>query len=157
VGLLRLGWLPPSWAALSTGIYGCVIWWAMRRARSTYSKAIVRRLKRTGQQVAINVSNCRGTWNPARKEVAGRLFANGCAVYSLDAAGTVHLEFHPVAGGQQHYEGPIPAWHDAPEGRRRQRLVRRVWVAYVAWLLAGFVVGYLLAYGSGASDSLSGF
>ena len=68
------------------------------RARRTYSRAIVRRLQQTGQQVEIKVSDRRGTWNPARKEVAGRHFANGRAVYSLDASGVVHLEFHPVAG-----------------------------------------------------------
>ena len=136
-------------AILGGVIYGYVVWWAMRRARSTYSKAIVRQLKQTEQQVVVRVSDRRGTWNPARKEMAGRLFANGRAVYSLDASGVVHLEFYPATGGQQHYEGPIPAWHDSLEGRRRQRLMRRVWVAYVVWLVAGFAIGYLLAHGSG--------
>ena len=135
-------------AVLGGVIYGCVFWWAFRRARRTYSRAIVRRLQQTGQQVEIKVSDRRGTWNPARKEVAGRLFANGRAVYSLDASGVVHLEFHPVAGAQQDYEGPIPTWHDSPEGRRRRRFMRRLWVGYTAWLLIGFVVGYLVAQGS---------
>ena len=95
-------------AIIGSVIYGCVVWWALRRARRTYSRAIVRQLKRTGHQVEIKVSDRRGTWNPAMKGVAGRLFANGRAVYSLDASGVVHLEFHPVAGGQQHYEDQSP-------------------------------------------------
>jgi small-conductance mechanosensitive channel len=122
----------------------------MQRVRRTYSKAIVRELRETGQSVVVNVSDRRGTWNPARKEVSGRLFASGRAIYSLDAEGIVHLVFHPVTGGEQHYDGPIPEWHDSPEGRRRQRLVRRVWVGYAAWLCVGFAVGYLLASGSSA-------
>jgi hypothetical protein len=131
-------------------LYGGFFWWALRRARRTYSRAIVHQLKTTGRPVVIGVSDRRGAWNPARKEAAGRLFANGTAEYTLDYAGTVHLRFSPAGGTDQHYEGPIPAWHDSPQGRQRQRLIRRVWVAYVAWLLVGFGVGLALAAGSTA-------
>ncbi len=51
----------------------------------------MRRLQQTGQQVGIKVSDRCGTWNPARKEVAGRLFANERAVDSLDASGVSTL------------------------------------------------------------------
>lgn len=130
--------------------YGGIVWWSIRRARSTYSTAIVRQMKSTGRPVVIRVSDRRGTWNPARKEVSGRLFANGVAQYSLDESGTVHLRFTPAAGPDQLYEGAIPTWHDSPEGRRRRRLLRRFWVVYVLWLLIGFGTGLAVAGGSTA-------
>lgn len=143
-------------AVLGGGICVGVFWWAFRRAQRTYSKAVVQQLKATGQPVVIRVSDRRGTWNPAKREVSGRLFANGRAVYRLDGAEVVHLEFYPDAGGEKHYEGPVPAWHDSPDRRRRQRMVRHVWLGYLVWLVAGFVVGYLLVHGSTGKRLLVG-
>lgn len=129
-------------------VYGYFIRRAIRRVRGTYSEDIVRQLRETGQPVVVMVSDRRGTWNPARKEVSGRLFANGRVTYSLDESGIVHLTFISPAGDEQRYEGPIPAWHDSPKARRRQRFQRRVLMAHCAWLLVGFGLGCVLADGS---------
>ena len=117
---------------------------------------MVQQLSATGQPVVIRVSDRRGTWNPAKKEVSRRLFANGLAVYRLDGAQVVHLDFYPDAGGEEHYEGPVPVWHDSPDVRRRRRTVRRIWVGYVIWLLVAFLVGYVLVRGSTTKRVLVG-
>lgn len=149
-------------AGIATGTTGAVIyvgivWWAIRRARRTYSKWIVKRLKRTGSAVILDVKDRRGTWNPAKKEVSGRLFATGQAEYTLDASGVVHLRFHSKSGGEQHYEGPIPEWHGSPAGRRRQQFMRIFYAVYLAVLTVGFGLGYLLSAGSVTKRLVIGF
>jgi hypothetical protein len=141
-----------------TIVYLGVLWWRIRRAKKTYSKWIVKQLKRTGAPVALRIKARRGTWNPARPEVAGRLFANGQAVYAMDEYETIHLQFQPLAGVEQHYEGPIPKGYatDSPTLRRRRKLVRSVYLGYVALLLAGFILGYLLAGGSEGKRLITG-
>lgn len=119
-----------------------------QRARGTYSRAIVGQLKATDSPVIVQVSDRIGTWNPAREEVAGRLFANGTAEYALDESGNVHLCFSPATGPDQRYDGPIPAFHDSPEGQRRRRPLRRAWIIYLAWLLIGIGIGLAIAHGS---------
>lgn len=107
----------------------------IRRARRTYSRSIVKRLRTTGRTLVLDVSDRRGTWNPAKKEVSGRLFANGQAEYTLDASGVVHLRFRPRSGGEARFEGPIPQWHDSPAGRQCRRF-RPVFYALYWGLLA---------------------
>jgi hypothetical protein len=130
------------------GLWSAALWWGLRRSRQTYSRAIVRQLRRTGRPAVIRVSAVRGTWNPAGGEVAGRLFANGIAEYVLDDAGVVHLRFCPKSGAAELYEGPVPAWHDTPEVRRRRQLLRRSLAAYGTWLLVGLGLGIVLGHGS---------
>ena len=57
-------------AALVSGIaiYIAVLIWAVNRARTSYSAAIIRRLKGTDQPVVIQASDRRGIWNPAGSE-----------------------------------------------------------------------------------------
>jgi hypothetical protein len=139
-------------------VYIGVLWSAIRRAKKTYSKWIVLQLKRTGAPVALRIKERRGTWNPARPEVAGRLFASGQAVYTMDECETIHLQFQPLGGVEHHYEGPIPKGYapDSSTIRRQRKLVRSVYFGYAALLLAGFILGYLLAGGSEGKRLITG-
>jgi hypothetical protein len=139
-------------------VYIGVVWWGIRRAKMTWSKRVVKQLKRTNAPITLQVKARRGTWNPARPGVAGRIFSSGQAVYTIDESETIHLRFQPLAGVEQHYEGPIPRGYaaDSPALRRRRKLVRVVYVGYLALLVAGFILGYLLAGGSEARRLAAG-
>jgi hypothetical protein len=121
----------------------------IKGASRTYSRSIVKRLKQTGRPVIVDVSARRGTWNPASKaEVGGRIFRSGRAEYAIDPSGLVHLRFRASSGPEEHFEGPVPEWHESPAGRRRRSLIRRFYGAYSALLLIGFGVAYEVSGGS---------
>ena len=131
------------------GLYVGLVSWSLRGARRTYSRSIVKRLKETGRPVIVDVSDRRGTWNPASKaKVGGRIFRNGRAEYAMDPSGMVHLRFTAKSGPEEHFQGPVPEWYESPAGRRRRSLIRRFYGAYTALLLIGFFVAYGVSGGS---------
>jgi hypothetical protein len=137
------------------GFLGGVVWcvgvcmWAICRARKTYPKWIVSRLRESGVPVELKVRSGRGTWDPTRPSASSRIHESGRATYSLDSSGMVHLSMRSKVGAERHMAGPMPQQLLDSASRRRQRtLTRRLVLGYAALPLAGFVVGYLLATGS---------
>ena len=98
-----------------------------------------------------------GTWDPTRPSASSRTYESGRATYSLDSSGIVHLSMRSKVGAERHMAGPMPQQLLDSESRRRQRtLTRSLVLGYGVLLLAGFVVGYLLATGSVAGRLLVG-
>jgi hypothetical protein len=153
----------PVVVATIWGFLGGAVWcvgvflWAIRRARKTYPKWIVSRLRETGVPVELKVRSGRGTWDPTRPSASSRTYESGRATYSLDSSGIVHLSMRSKVGAERHMAGPMPQQLLDSESRRRQRtLTRSLVLGYGVLLLAGFVVGYLLATGSVAGRLLVG-
>ena len=130
---------------------GAIFWYARRRSPTV----IARRLAR-GRRVSIAVRDDRPAWNPSKPLGPGQgLRQAGTAIYSLDAAGLVHLDFVPLpsassAGqGSLHVTGPMPDREGSPPAG-----ASRAWWALAlppTALACGVVAGYTFSAGSGTS------
>jgi hypothetical protein len=147
-----------AWALLVTlySAYAALIVWAIiafRRAAQRQPHRIVKQLKTWGGEVRVRVPKRIGkAWNPTKSERWGNDLAGpGLAVYTLDQAGNIRLDFEPRNGQALHLSAPVPEalLREPPPPNRAMRRLRRIVAAVdVAFAIAGFVVGFLQKNGS---------
>jgi len=130
--------------------FALVMAWGLHRAKRTYPKWIIPQLQKNGT-VRLDIRNTAGTWNPAKPDVAGRVFASGQATYTLDQRGTVNLHVQPKKGTQHDYSGPLPDLHESPRTKKLFMVRRIVAATIVAALVAGFAIGFLVSSGGAGS------
>jgi len=132
-------------------LVGGMFWYVRRRSHIGIAKRLAR-----GQRVSISVRGDRPAWGRSKPLGAGQGVRQvGTAMYWLDEAGLVHLDFVPLlpkasdAHGSLHLSGPMP--EDVGSGLTRSA---RAWWALglpPAALICGLIAGYVLSAGSGAS------
>jgi hypothetical protein len=112
---------------------------------------IVKRLRKTNRPVRLRLPWFGGSWNPARPErVQYELLGPGRAVYVLGPDDEVAVHYRPRWGQPRDLRGPIPSWVDHTRSRSLPLAAKRLLVAYCLFLVAGALVGGLLARGSAA-------
>ena len=143
--------------AITLLLLAAIMWWSFRTANRRSAQGILKRLERSGAPYSVRSGLWNGVWNPAKKSSAV-IFEKGMATYTLDDNGLVHLVFQPLVGRSRDYTGPVPATLQphSPEHRRIHRLTRLMVISYLAFIVAGFTVGYVRSHGGVAVRILWG-
>jgi len=128
-------------------LFAAIMWWSFRTANRRSAQGIIKKLERSSSQYAVRSGLWNGVWNPAKKP-SPMIFDKGMATYTLDGNGLVHLVFQSSSGGSREYAGPVPATLQPrdPAHRRIHRLTRLMVSLYLAFIVAGFTVGYVLSH-----------
>jgi hypothetical protein len=135
-----------------------VTWHASRRASTRTAVGIVQQLRRSGSY-SLRVEATQLVWNPAMPIGTGnRLPGPAEAHYSIDPNDLVHLILISKSGRRQQFSGPIPD-HLLDEARIRRLACLRAHAVsvYVASLVAGFALGFVLSHGGWANRMLFGY
>jgi len=120
---------------------------------------IAKRIRKTGTVYEIQIKSMSETWNPEKPITPGQgISGPGRAKYFLDESSVVHLTFCPKVGPERHYLGPLPEalLPGSPKASRARNLVRLVVGGYLLLIVAGFMVGYLIAHGSAGHGWIGG-
>jgi hypothetical protein len=133
-------------------------WW-MKNAFASTPQGVLRRLGKSGTVHLRHVKGIEGIWNPSQPlGVDNRLFGPGEAIYSLDDAATVTLDFRAKDGRVRRYSGPIPesVIHPSEKALRVRRLIRVVLLGYGAVLLIGLGIGWIVGGGTALHRLIAG-
>ena len=139
-------------------LIGGVIVRALSRGMfARFPHSVIKRLNRPGGRYDVSVGAIAGAWNPANPfgtfGTGNYVPGPGTAIYTLDDAGVIHLDFQPRSGPPKHLSGPIPDTFlpKTPSKRRLHRMVWGVVMSYVTFIVIGFSIGYLLVRGSAST------
>jgi hypothetical protein len=131
-------------------IGGLVLWirLLMKFGPSTSNIWVLRHLRKTGNARVRHVWTFEGVWNPGgRANVDDRVYGPGEALYTLDEAGIVHLEFHERGGRVRRLSGPLPVRTKHPKHEptpHSLKVIRRAATGFAAVMITGYVVGWEL-------------
>jgi hypothetical protein len=130
-------------------VFAAIMWWCVRTVNRRSAQGIIKRLERSRAPYSVRSGLWNGVWNPAKKP-STTIFDKGMATYILDDNALVHLVFQPLSGRSREYTGPVPATLQphSPEHRRIHRVTRLMFSSYLAFIVAGFTVGYVQSHGT---------